>query len=134
MTQRYDYIIVGGGTAGSVLANRLSKNPNNKVVVIEAGRKDYKWDLFVHMPAALTIPIGSKYYDWRYESEPEPFMNGRKVYHARGKILGGSSSINGMIFQRGNPKDFDKWGADKGMEKWDYKHCLPYFMKMEKCL
>ena len=86
------------------------------------------------MPAALAYPIGSRFYDWKYESEPEPFMNGRRIYHARGKVLGGSSSINGMIFQRGNPLDYERWGADPGMETWDYAHCLPYFKRMEDCL
>jgi choline dehydrogenase len=131
---RYDYVIVGGGSAGSALANRLSADPTANVLVLEAGRPDYKWDVFIHMPAALTFPIGSKFYDWKYESEPEPFMNGRKIYHARGKVLGGSSSINGMIFQRGNPLDYERWAADPGMETWDYAHCLPYFKKMENCL
>jgi choline dehydrogenase len=130
----FDYVIVGGGSAGSALANRLSADPTTTVLVLEAGRPDYKWDVFIHMPAALTFPIGSKFYDWKYESEPEPFMNGRKIYHARGKVLGGSSSINGMIFQRGNPLDFERWAADPGMETWDYAHCLPYFKKMENCL
>lgn len=129
----YDFIIVGGGSAGCVLANRLSENPDQEVLVIEAGGYDHWWDVFIHMPAALTIPIGHPRYDWRYESEPEPHMNGRKVYHARGKVLGGSSSINGMIFQRGNPMDFEKWGQNPGLEKWDYSHCLPYFKKMEDC-
>jgi choline dehydrogenase len=132
--RKYDYIIVGGGSAGCVLANRLSADPANQVLVLEAGRSDYKFDVFIHMPAALTFPIGSRLYDWKYESEPEPFMNGRKVYHARGKVLGGSSSINGMIFQRGNPLDFERWAADPGMETWDYAHCLPYFKRMENCL
>jgi choline dehydrogenase len=86
------------------------------------------------MPAALAYPIGSRFYDWRYESEPEPFMGGRRVYHARGKVLGGSSSINGMIFQRGNPLDYERWAADPGMGDWDYAHCLPYFRRMEDCL
>ena len=86
------------------------------------------------MPAALTFPIGSRFYDWKYETEPEPFMNGRRVYHARGKVLGGSRSINGMIFQRGNPMDYERWAADPGMETWDYAHCLPYFKRMENCL
>ncbi len=102
----YDFIIVGGGSAGCALANRLSADPANRVLVLEAGRPDYPWDVFIHMPAALTFPIGSRFYDWQYESEPEPHMNGRRIYHARGKVLGGSSSINGMIFQRGNPLDY----------------------------
>src|SRR5207302_3972695 len=122
----YDYVIVGGGSAGCALANRLSADPTTRVLVLEAGRPDYAWDVFIHMPAALTYPIGSRLYDWKYESEPEPFMNGRRVYHARGKVLGGSSSINGMIFQRGNPLDYERWAADAGMKEWDYAHCLPY--------
>jgi len=128
------YVIVGGGSAGCALANRLSADPDNKVLVLEAGRPDYKWDVFIHMPAALTFPIGSRFYDWRYNSEPEPFMGGRRIYHARGKVLGGSSSINGMIFQRGNPLDYERWAADPGMQTWDYAHCLPYFKRMESCL
>ena len=131
---RYDFIVVGGGSAGCVLANRLSEDPGNRVLVLEAGRPDSRWDVFIHMPAALTYPIGSRFYDWRYRSEPEPHMGGRRVYHARGKVLGGSSSINGMIFQRGNPMDYERWGADPGMDGWDYAHCLPYFKKMETCL
>ncbi|MGH3412782.1 MAG: GMC family oxidoreductase N-terminal domain-containing protein, partial [Marmoricola sp.] len=97
---RYDVVIVGGGSAGCALANRLSADPSTTVLVLEAGRSDFRADPFVHMPAALTIPIGNRLYDWKYESDPEPAMNGRRVYHARGKVLGGSSSINGMIFQR----------------------------------
>ena len=130
----YDYIVVGGGSAGCVLANRLSEDPGNRVLVLEAGRPDSRWDVFIHMPAALTYPIGSRFYDWRYRSEPEPHMGGRRVYHARGKVLGGSSSINGMIFQRGNPMDYERWGSDPGMAGWDFAHCLPYFKKMETCL
>jgi choline dehydrogenase len=130
----YDFVIVGGGSAGCALANRLSADQSNRVLVLEAGRPDYQWDVFIHMPAALTFPIGSKFYDWKYESEPEPEMNGRRIYHARGKVLGGSSSINGMIFQRGNPMDYQRWAADPGMSDWDYAHCLPYFRKMESCL
>jgi len=132
--KRFDFIIVGGGSAGCVLANRLSADPGTSVLVLEAGRPDYRFDVFIHMPAALTFPIGSRYYDWQYESEPEPFMGGRRIYHARGKVLGGSSSINGQIFQRGNPLDYERWAADPGMEAWDYAHCLPYFKKMETCL
>ena len=134
MKESFDYIIVGGGSAGCALANRLSADPNNSVLVLEAGRPDYWFDVFIHMPAALMFPIGSKFYDWMYSSQPEPHMNGRRVTHGRGKILGGSSSINGMIFQRGNPLDFERWGADAGMSSWDYAHCLPYFKRMENCL
>jgi len=133
-TKRFDYVIVGGGSAGSVLANRLSADPSTTVLVLEAGRPDWRFDVFIHMPAALAFPIGSPFYDWRYRSEPEPFMHGRRIYHARGKVLGGSSSINGMIFQRGNPLDYERWAADPGMETWDFAHCLPYFKRMEDCL
>ena len=131
--RQWDYVIVGGGSAGCALANRLSADPGTRVLVLEAGRPDYRFDAFIHMPAALTFPIGSRFYDWKYESEPEPFMNGRRIYHARGRVLGGSSSINGMIFQRGNPLDYERWAADPGMETWDYAHCLPYFKGMEDC-
>ncbi len=86
------------------------------------------------MPAALAFPIGNSLYDWKYESEPEPHMNGRRIYHARGKLLGGSSSINGMIFQRGNPLDYERWATVPGLERWDYAHCLPYFKRLETCL
>ncbi|HEX3823073.1 MAG TPA: GMC family oxidoreductase N-terminal domain-containing protein, partial [Mycobacteriales bacterium] len=131
MSEHYDVVIVGGGSAGSALANRLSADPAVSVLVLEAGRPDALWDPLIHMPAALTMPIGNRFYDWKYESEPEPHMNGRRIYHARGKVLGGSSSINGMIFQRGNPLDYERWAADPGMADWDYAHCLPYFKKME---
>jgi choline dehydrogenase len=133
VTETFDHVIVGGGSAGSALANRLSADPSRSVLVLEAGRMDHRWDVFIQMPAALPFPIGSRFYDWQFESEPEPFMDGRRVYHARGKILGGSSSINGMIFQRGNPMDFDGWASAPGMEHWDYAHCLPYFKRMETC-
>ncbi|MEV4286499.1 choline dehydrogenase [Nonomuraea bangladeshensis] len=131
---RFDFVIVGGGSAGCALANRLSADPATSVLVLEAGRPDSLWDVFIHMPAALMFPIGNSRYDWKYESEPEPHLNDRRVYHARGKVLGGSSSINGMIFQRGNPLDYERWAADPGMKHWDYAHCLPYFKRMESCL
>ncbi|MBL0746009.1 choline dehydrogenase [Nocardioides baculatus] len=130
---RYDVVIVGGGSAGCALANRLSADPSVSVLVLEAGRTD-RFDPLIHAPAALPFPIGNPLYDWKYESEPEPAMNGRRVYHARGKVLGGSSSINGMIFQRGNPMDYERWAADPGMEAWDYRHCLPYFKRMESLI
>ncbi len=134
MSDRYDVVIVGGGSAGCALANRLSADPSTRVLLLEAGRSDFRVDPFIHMPAALTIPIGNRLYDWKYESDPEPHMNGRRIYHARGKVLGGSSSINGMIFQRGNPLDYQRWAADPGMKEWDYAHCLPYFKRMETLL
>ncbi|MDQ3859861.1 MAG: choline dehydrogenase [Actinomycetota bacterium] len=130
----YDFVIVGGGSAGCVLANRLSAERSARVLVLEAGRSDSRFDVFIHMPAALAFPIGSRFYDWRYRSEPEPYMGGRRIYHARGKVLGGSSSINGMIFQRGNPLDYEKWASEPGLEAWGYRHCLPYFKRMENCL
>lgn len=131
MEKFYDYIVVGGGSAGSIMGNRLSEDGSKSVLVLEAGRSDYPWDPFINMPAALMFPSGNPMYDWGYKSAPEPYMNGRRIDHARGKVLGGSSSINGMIYQRGNPMDYERWGADKGMSAWDYAHCLPYFKRME---
>ena len=130
----WDFVIVGGGSAGCALAARLTEDPGTRVLVLEAGRMDSWWDLYIHMPAALSFPIGSRFYDWKYESEPEPHMNGRRIYHARGKVLGGSSSINGMIFQRGNPLDYERWAHEGGIADWDYAHCLPYFKRMETCI
>ncbi|HZP72563.1 MAG TPA: choline dehydrogenase [Gaiellaceae bacterium] len=134
MNDLYDVVIVGGGSAGCALAARLTEDESTRVLVLEAGRTDSWWDLYIHMPAALSFPIGNRFYDWKYESEPEPFMQGRRVYHARGKVLGGSSSINGMIFQRGNPLDYERWATEGGLVEWDYAHCLPYFKRMETCL
>lgn len=127
----FDFIIVGGGSAGCVLANRLTADPGTRVLVVEVGPRDHWWDLLVEMPAAMAYAVGSRSHDWRFESEPEPFLNGRRLVHPRGKVLGGSSSINGVVYQRGNPADFDSWGAEKGMEGWDYAGVLPYFARME---
>src|SRR2546430_1690847 len=93
-------------------AAQMSERGVGPVLVLDAGGPDYSFDPSIHRPAALAFPIGNKHYDWMYESEPESFMHGRRVYHARGKVLGGSSSINGMIFQRGNPLDFERWAGD----------------------
>ncbi len=129
---KYDFIIVGGGSAGSVLANRLSTNPRHKVLVLEAGRPDHRLDFRIHMPAALTYPLTSKTYNWWYESDPEPFMNNRRIYQPRGKVLGGSSCINGMIYIRGNAMDYEKWAQEDGLQNWSYAHCLPYFKRFER--
>ncbi len=127
----YDFIIIGAGSAGCVLANRLSENPSNRVLLLEAGPPDYGLDFRLHMPAALAYPLQSDHYNWWYESEPEPFMNNRRIYHPRGKVLGGSSSINGMIYIRGNPMDYESWSSREGLEAWNYAHVLPYFRKAE---
>jgi len=128
---QYDTIIIGGGSAGCVLARRLSEDPSRRVLVLEAGRPDHRLDFRIHMPAALTYPLASKAYNWWYESGPEPHVDGRRVYQPRGKVLGGSSTINGMIFIRGNPMDFDNWAQQPGLEQWSYAHCLPYFKRLE---
>ncbi len=134
MAKQYDYIILGAGSAGCVLANRLSEDPSTQVLLIEAGKWAPWWDFRVHMPAALAWPLNGKTYNWGYWSEPEPFMNNRKIAHPRGKAVGGSSAINGMIYVRGNPGDYDKWAANKGLENWSYVDNLPYFKKMETWL
>ncbi len=129
---RPDYIIVGAGSAGSVLAHRLSKQ--YKVTLLEAGPRDYGWDFRVHMPAALSHVLNNDRYNWFYHSEPEPNLNGRRAYCPRGRVLGGSSSINGMIYVRGNPVDFDDWSERPGLGNWRYEDCLPYFKRAESAI
>ena len=130
----YDFVIVGGGSAGCVLANRLSEDPSTRVLVLEAGRPDYSWDVFIHMPAALSFPIGNRFYDWKYESEPEPHMDGRRIYHARGKVLGGSLEHQRDDLPARQPARLRALGRRPGDGTWDYAHCLPYFKRMETCL
>ena len=130
----YDFIIVGGGSAGCVLANRLSADPSTRVLVLEAGRPDYRWDVFIHMPAALTFPIGSRFYDWKYESEPEPHMNGRRdLPRARQGARRLEQHQRDDLPAR-QPARLRALGRRPGMETWDYAHCLPYFKRMETCL
>lgn len=123
-----DYIIVGAGSAGCVLANRLSENPNNKVLLLETGGSDKS--IFIQMPTALSIPMNTKKYAWQFETEAEPFLDNRNMHCPRGKVLGGSSSINGMVYVRGHARDFDEW-QQHGAKDWDYAHCLPYFKRAE---
>lgn len=129
---QYDYIIVGAGSAGCVLANRLTEDPKAQVLLLEAGGKDPWWEWRIHMPAALAYPMNGKRYNWDYHTEPEPHLDGRIMHCPRGKVFGGSSSINGMCYIRGNALDYDRWAKqDQALSQWTYRHCLPYFIKSE---
>ncbi|NBW79482.1 MAG: choline dehydrogenase, partial [Betaproteobacteria bacterium] len=121
----FDYIIVGAGTAGALLANRLSMDASKRVLLIEAGRRDdYHW---VHIPVGYLYCIGNPRTDWLYQTQPEAGLNGRQLRYPRGKVLGGSSSINGMIYMRGQARDYDQWAALTGDPRWSWAQSLPYF-------
>ena len=124
----YDYIIVGAGTAGCVLANRLSDNGKHSVLLIEAGPKDrYHW---IHIPVGYAKTMFNEKYNWCFYTQPDPEMNNRRIYWPRGKVLGGSSSINGLIYVRGQPLDYNLW-AQEGNRGWGWDDVLPYFRKLE---
>ncbi|MEG1040608.1 MAG: choline dehydrogenase [Pseudomonas sp.] len=126
--KRYDYIIIGAGSAGCVLANRLTEDAGTSVLVLEFGGSDRS--VLIQMPSAFSLPMNTKKYNWRYETDAEPHLDGRRLHCPRGKVLGGSSSINGLVYIRGHACDFDEWQS-LGAKNWDYRHCLPYFKRAE---
>ncbi|XP_072179596.1 choline dehydrogenase, mitochondrial-like [Diadema setosum] len=128
VSNEFTHVIVGAGSAGCVLANRLSAYPSNKVLLLEAGLKDHTWQ--IHMPAALKYPLSSKRYNWYYHTVPQSHLDNRKMYWPRGKVLGGSSSINAMCYVRGHPYDYDRWETE-GANGWSYADCLPYFKRAQ---
>jgi choline dehydrogenase len=129
MTKRYDYIIIGAGSAGCVLANRLSEDAGTSVLVLEFGGSDRS--VLIQMPSAFSLPMNTKKYNWRYETVAEPHLDNRRLHCPRGKVLGGSSSINGLVYIRGHACDFDEWES-LGAKNWSYRNCLPYFKRAEQ--
>lgn len=127
----FDYIIIGAGSAGNVLASRLTEDAGVTVLLLEAGGPDYRSDFRTQMPAAMGFPLQGRRYNWGYETDPEPHLNNRRLGCGRGKGLGGSSLINGMCYIRGNPMDLDNWAKIPGLEDWSYSNCLPYYRKAE---
>ena len=126
--ETFDFIVIGAGSAGCVLADRLSADGGNRVLVLEFGGSDRS--VLIQMPAALSIPMNMAKYNWRYATEPEPHLGGRRLHCPRGKVIGGSSSINGLVYVRGNPLDFERW-EEEGAAGWGYRHVLPYFQRAE---
>lgn len=133
MTETFDYVIVGAGSAGCVLANRLTEDADVRVLLLEAGPRDHAWDWRIHMPSALSYPMQSKTYNWDFYTVPQEHLKGRRMHCPRGRTLGGSSSINGMAYVRGHALDYERWAEeDPVLAAWNYAGVLPYFRKADK--